>query len=92
MNAVILLAALIGATLIIVRSTVMRRVRAIWPALLGCSQCTGTWIGAVAGVSGIERTVAFITNFAQFKPAILDKLNGKNWREIKRGILAILNA
>ena len=53
MNDVLLLSALIGTTLIIVRGTIMRRVRALWPALLGCSQCTGTWVGIVAGATGI---------------------------------------
>lgn len=53
MNAVLLLAALIGATLIVVRGTVLRRVRALWPALLECSQCTGTWVGIAAGATGI---------------------------------------
>jgi hypothetical protein len=53
MNAILLLSALIGATLIVVRGTILRRVRTVWPALLGCSQCTGFWVGAVAGVSGI---------------------------------------
>ena len=53
MNAVLLLAALIGATLIIVRGTILRRVRALWPTLLKCSQCTGTWVGIAAGATGI---------------------------------------
>jgi len=45
--------ALIGATLILVRGTLFRRVRSVWPALLECSQCTGFWVGAAAGASGI---------------------------------------
>ncbi len=53
MNSVLLLSALIGATLIVVRGTLFRRVRLLWPALLRCSQCTGTWVGLVAGASGI---------------------------------------
>ena len=53
MNTVLLLSALIGATLIIVRGTILRRVRTLWPALLECCQCTGTWIGLVAGASGV---------------------------------------
>ena len=53
MNSILLLSALIGATLIIVRGTNLRRVRALWPALLGCCQCTGTWVGFVAGASGV---------------------------------------
>lgn len=46
-------AALVGATLIVVRGTIFRPVRAIWPALLKCSQCTGAWVGVVAGAAGI---------------------------------------
>jgi hypothetical protein len=52
-NELLLLSALIGATLIVVRGTIMRRIRAVWPALLRCGQCTGFWVGAVAGGSGI---------------------------------------
>jgi hypothetical protein len=53
MTSFLLLSALVGATLIVVRGTILRRVRAIWPALLECSQCTGTWVGIVAGATGI---------------------------------------
>ena len=53
MNEVLLLSALVGATLIIVRGTILRRVRAVWPALLECCQCTGTWVGVMAGMTGI---------------------------------------
>ena len=49
----LLISALVGATLIVVRGTVLRRVRALWPALLECSQCTGTWVGIVAGATGV---------------------------------------
>ena len=53
MNAVLLLSALIGATLIVVRGTICRPIQKLWPALFGCSQCTGTWVGIAAGASGI---------------------------------------
>ena len=53
MNTILLLSALVGTTLIIVRGTILRRVRALWPALFGCCQCTGTWVGVAAGASGI---------------------------------------
>jgi hypothetical protein len=53
MNTILLLSALVGATLIIVRGTICRPIRRIWPALLECSQCTGTWVGIAAGASGI---------------------------------------
>jgi len=44
---------LVGITLIIVRGTIFGPVRRLWPALLGCAQCTGTWIGAAAGGAGL---------------------------------------
>jgi hypothetical protein len=53
MTTFLLLSALIGATLIVVRGTICRPIRKLWPALLECSQCTGTWVGIVAGVTGI---------------------------------------
>lgn len=46
--------ALVGLTLVLVRGTVFRSLRRLWPALLECSQCTGMWVGMVAGASGIE--------------------------------------
>jgi hypothetical protein len=56
MTAVLLLAALIGTTLIVVRSTIFRPIRRLWPDLLECSQCTGAWVGAVAGATGLVTT------------------------------------
>ena len=53
---ILLFLALVGATLIIVRSTLFAPVRRLWPALLECSQCTGTWVGGVAGASGLVST------------------------------------
>ena len=53
MNTLLLLSALIGTTLIVVRGTVFRPVRRLWPSLLGCAQCSGAWVGAAAGGSGI---------------------------------------
>lgn len=49
----LLLLALIGTTLIVVRGTIFRRVRRLWPALLECSMCVGTWIGTAAGATSI---------------------------------------
>ncbi len=46
-------AALIGLTLIITRGTIFRPLQRLWPALFQCSQCTGWWVGAAAGASGI---------------------------------------
>ena len=53
MNSVLLLSALVGATLIVVRGTICRPIRQLWPALFQCSQCTGAWVGVAAGASGI---------------------------------------
>lgn len=47
------LLALVGVTLLITDSVIFRPIRKIWPALLKCSQCTGMWVGAAAGASGI---------------------------------------
>jgi hypothetical protein len=41
------LTALVGATLIVVRGTIFRFVRRLWPAFFGCSQCVGFWVGAL---------------------------------------------
>ena len=49
----LLAASLVGATLIVVRSTIFGPIRKVWPALLECSQCAGTWVGVVAGASGL---------------------------------------
>jgi hypothetical protein len=49
----LILFALVGATLLVVRGTIFAPVRRFWPGLLGCSQCTGTWVGFAAGASGL---------------------------------------
>jgi len=53
---ILLLLSLVGATLIIVRGTVFAPIRKLWPALLECSQCSGTWVGIAAGAGGIVST------------------------------------
>lgn len=53
MTSLILLAALIGATLIIVRGTIFRSLQTWLPSLFRCAQCTGFWVGVVAGASRI---------------------------------------
>ena len=53
MASLLTILALVGTTLLIVRGTIFRPLRRIWPALLECSQCVGTWVGAVAGAIGI---------------------------------------
>lgn len=45
MSEFLLVSALIGTTLLIVRSTIFAPVRRLWPALLGCAQCCGFWVG-----------------------------------------------
>lgn len=50
MTGFLLVCALVGATLIVVRGTIFRRLRLIYPPLLRCSQCTGFWVGAAAGL------------------------------------------
>jgi len=52
----IVFCALVGVTLIVVRSTLLRPLQRLWPALFQCSQCTGTWIGFAAGASGLVQT------------------------------------
>jgi hypothetical protein len=55
MNSFIIISALIGTTLIIVQGTVFKPFRRLWPSLLNCSQCTGMWVGIVAGGSGVVK-------------------------------------
>lgn len=52
----LLLLSLVGTTLIVVRGTIFGRVRRLWPALFMCAQCTGAWVGAAAGASGLVTT------------------------------------
>lgn len=47
--------ALVGATLIVTRSTIFRPLQRLWPALFQCSQCSGVWVGMAAGASGIAQ-------------------------------------
>jgi hypothetical protein len=53
MREFLVLCAAVGTTLIVVDSTLFRPIRKLWPALLGCAQCFGFWVGAAAGVSGL---------------------------------------
>jgi len=53
MSGFLLISALVGATLLVVRSTLFDPIRRIWPALLRCSQCFGTWVGIAASASGV---------------------------------------
>jgi len=95
MNSILLLSALIGATLIVVRGTIFRPIQKLWSALFGCSQCTGTWVGIVAGASGIVSVgqgrvidavvVGAATSFlAMVADAILLKLLGDPSEEEKK--------
>jgi zinc transporter ZupT len=56
MNELLILLALVGTTLIVVRGIIFRPIRRLWPALLGCSQCVGFWVGAGVGLSGLMTT------------------------------------
>ena len=56
MNGFILISALIGTTLLIVRSIALAPVRRLWPALFECAQCAGFWVGVTAGASGVVST------------------------------------
>ena len=53
MTSFLLITALVGATLIVTRSTLFGQTRRLWPALLGCSQCVGLWVGVAVGASGL---------------------------------------
>ena len=48
MNGFLLISALVGATLLMVRGTVFAPMRRLWPALLECAQCSGFWVGVAA--------------------------------------------
>jgi len=52
----LLLLALVGATLIVVRGTILSSIRKLWPALFQCAQCAGFWVGVTAGASRIVST------------------------------------
>ena len=52
MTQLLLLSALIGTTLILVRGTIFEPMQRRW-SLFRCSQCTGTWVGIAAGASGV---------------------------------------
>jgi hypothetical protein len=56
MNGFLLISALVGTTLLLVHGTIFVGLRRIWPALFACAQCTGTWVGAGAGASGLVST------------------------------------
>jgi hypothetical protein len=49
----LLIAALIGTTLIVVRGTIVGPIRRVWPAFFQCSQCVGFWVGVGGGASGL---------------------------------------
>jgi hypothetical protein len=56
MTELLLVLALIGTTLIVVRGTAFRPLQKLWPALFACAQCFGFWVGVAAGASGIMAT------------------------------------
>jgi hypothetical protein len=52
---VLVLTALVGATLIVVRGTIFQALQKRL-ALFRCAQCAGFWIGAATGASGLVQT------------------------------------
>jgi len=56
MNLALHLIALVGATLIVVRSAIFRPLQKLWPALFQCSMCAGMWVGVAAGASGLVQS------------------------------------
>ena len=51
---------LASATLIVTESLLFARVRALWPALLGCPLCLGFWVGiGGAAAHGLPVVQAF---------------------------------
>ena len=53
MTSLLLLSALVGATQIVVRSTLFRPLQQFYPPLFRCCQCAGFWIGVAAGATGL---------------------------------------
>lgn len=53
MQEFLLIAALIGATHIVSRSTIFGWLQRLYPPLFHCVQCVGFWVGAAAGGSGL---------------------------------------
>lgn len=53
MTALLLISALVGATQIVVRSTIFRPLQRFYPPLFRCCQCAGFWVGAAAGAIGL---------------------------------------
>jgi hypothetical protein len=49
----ILLIALVGATLIVVRGAIFGPLQRLYPPLFRCCQCAGFWMGAAAGATGL---------------------------------------
>ncbi|MGH3303688.1 MAG: hypothetical protein ACRDOK_18815 [Streptosporangiaceae bacterium] len=56
MNTPLVFLGLVGATLIVVRGSIARPLRTVWPAFFGCTQCVGFWIGFAGGSGGLVST------------------------------------
>ena len=56
MTETLLTLALIGATLIVTRSTIFRPLQKLWPLFFRCPQCIGFWVGVAAG--GFQRRLS----------------------------------
>lgn len=46
-------AALVGATLLVARAAIFGPLQRLYPPLFRCCQCTGWWVGALAGGSAV---------------------------------------
>jgi hypothetical protein len=55
MNELLLLLALVGTTLIVVRGTIFSALQRLSP-FFACSMCFGFWVGAAGGASGVVTT------------------------------------
>ena len=53
MSSFLLICALVGATLIVARSTLFKPLQRLYPPLFHCCQCAGFWVGFAAGASGV---------------------------------------
>lgn len=54
MDRILVLCALVGTTLIVVRGTIFGWLQKRWPKFFRCSQCVGMWVGLAAGAYGLE--------------------------------------
>ena len=58
------LVAAVGATLVVVHSTIAMWFRRLWPKLLCCPQCSGFWVGCAFGAATAYQQSAEPLGFA----------------------------